>query len=374
MKMLDKERNSMSFRHLTQFDDLSMEDWDALYRQASDIMAHPEAYIDACHGKVSCNLFYEPSTRTNFSFQTAMMRLGGSVFGFADPSSSSVAKGESLKDTIKMVSGYADVVVIRSPKEGAAKAASLYSDVPVINAGDGGHMHPTQTLTDLTTIMHLRGSLDDMCVGLCGDLKNGRTVHSLITALARFKNIKFYLISPRELAIPHYMIDYMNAHNLRHVEVTNLDAVIPQLDVLYMTRIQKERFTDMASYERNRGVYILTGRKLEKARDDLLIMHPLPRVNEIAVEVDDDPRAVYFQQARDGMFIRMSLLKTLIAQGRRAPEKVPVGTLPVCHNSRCITQTELYLPPLTEKVNGVECCAYCGREIYPMENIADEDV
>ena len=179
----------MSFRHLTQFDDLSMEDWDALYRQASDIMAHPEAYIDACHGKVSCNLFYEPSTRTNFSFQTAMMRLGGSVFGFADPSSSSVAKGESLKDTIKMVSGYADVVVIRSPKEGAAKAASLYSDVPVINAGDGGHMHPTQTLTDLTTIMHLRGSLDDMCVGLCGDKKNGRTVHSLITALARFKNI-----------------------------------------------------------------------------------------------------------------------------------------------------------------------------------------
>lgn len=364
----------MSFRHLTRFDDLSIEDWKALYAQASDIMAHPAAYTDACHGKVSCNLFYEPSTRTNFSFQTAMMRLGGSVFGFADPNSSSVSKGESLKDTVKMVSGYADVVVIRSPKEGAAKAASLYSDVPVINAGDGGHMHPTQTLTDLTTILHLRGSLDDLCLGLCGDLKNGRTVHSLIMALSRFRNIKFYLISPRELAMPRYMLDYMKEHNIRYLEVTNLDAVMPQLDVLYMTRIQKERFTDAASYERNRGVYILTAKKLEKAKKDLLIMHPLPRVNEIAVEVDDDPRAVYFKQARYGMFIRMSLLKTLAVLPRKTPEKVPIGTLPVCHNSRCITQTELYLPPLTEQIGGVECCAYCGHEIYPMPEIADEDV
>ena len=364
----------MSFRHLTQFDDISTEDWNLLYEQAEDIMAHPDAYTDACHGKVSCNLFYEPSTRTNFSFQTAMMRLGGNVFGFSDPNSSSVAKGESLKDTIKMVSGYADVVVIRSPKEGAAKAASLYSDVPVINAGDGGHMHPTQTLTDLTTIQHLRGSLDNMCVGLCGDLKNGRTVHSLITALSRFKNIKFYLISPRELAIPPYVLDYMKAHNIWHIEVTNLDAVMPQLDVLYMTRIQKERFTDMAAYERNRGVYILNLQKLEKAKKDLLIMHPLPRVNEIAVEVDDDPRAVYFQQARNGMFIRMALLNTLAHKPRKAPEKAEIGTLPVCHNSRCITQSELYLPPLTELVNGVECCAYCGHEIYPMENLSDDEV
>ena len=353
----------MSFRHLTQFDDLSMEDWDALYAQASDIIEHPEKYVDACHGKVSCNLFYEPSTRTNFSFQTAMMRLGGSVFGFADPNSSSVAKGESLKDTVKMVSGYADVVVIRSPKEGAAKAASLYSPVPVINAGDGGHMHPTQTLTDLTTIMRERGSLDNMCIGLCGDLKNGRTVHSLIMALARFKNIKFYLISPRELAIPHYMIEYMNEHDMRHVEVTNLDAVMPQLDVLYMTRIQKERFTDMAAYERNRGVYILTAKKLENAKKDLLIMHPLPRVDEIAVEVDDDPRAVYFKQARNGMFIRMSLIKTLSERSRIEPDPVEIGKTPVCHNPRCITQSELYLPPLTERIGGKKCCAYCGHEI-----------
>lgn len=364
----------MSFRHLTQFDDMSTEEWEKLYAQAEDMMDHPEQYTDACHGKVSCNLFYEPSTRTNFSFQTAMMRLGGSVFGFADPNSSSVAKGESLKDTIKMVSGYADVVVIRSPKEGAAKAASLYSDVPVINAGDGGHMHPTQTLTDLTTIMRLRGSLDNLCVGLCGDLKNGRTVHSLITALSRWKNIKFYLISPRELAIPRYMLDLMKERNIRYVEVTNLDAVMPQLDVLYMTRIQKERFTDMAAYERNRGVYILTAEKMEKAKKDLLVMHPLPRVNEIAVEVDDDPRAVYFQQARYGMFIRMSLLKTLVDQGRMEPKRVPVGKGPVCINSRCITQDELYLPPLTEEVGGVKCCAYCGHEIFPMEEIRDEDV
>jgi aspartate carbamoyltransferase catalytic subunit len=353
----------MSFRHLIEFDNLSTDDWNKLYAEASRIIAAPEKYVDCCHGKVSCNLFYEPSTRTNFSFQTAMMRLGGSVFGFADPNSSSVAKGESLKDTIKMVSGYADIVVIRSPQEGAAKAASLYSDVPVINAGDGGHMHPTQTLTDLTTIMQLRGSLDDMCVGLCGDLKNGRTVHSLITALSRFKNTKFYLISPRELAIPDYMRGYMKEHGLWNVEVTNLDAVIPQLDVLYMTRIQKERFTDMAAYERNRNVYILTEDKVRKGKKDLLVMHPLPRVNEIAVEVDDDPRAAYFRQARFGMYIRMALLKTLIAQGRMEPKKVPVSSEQRCSNPRCITRTEVYLPVLTHKSGGREYCDYCGKEI-----------
>ena len=221
------------------------------------------------------SLFYEPSTRTNFSFQTAMLRLGGTVFGFADPKSSSAAKGENLKDTIKMVAGYADVVVMRTPWEGAAKAASLYSEVPVINAGDGGHMHPTQTTTDLTTITRLRGSVDGLSVGLCGDLKNGRTVHSLIKALAKFKDIRFFLIAPRELAIPDYIRSFMVENGMPFTEVTGLEAVIPQLDVLYMTRIQRERFVDPLEYERNKGVYVLTRRKLERAKENMLVMHPL---------------------------------------------------------------------------------------------------
>ena len=282
-------------RHLIDFGDLSRAEWDALYARADKIISAPEDYLDVCRGKVSCNLFYEPSTRTNFSFQTAMLRLGGSVFGFADPKSSSVAKGETLKDTIKMVSGYADVIVMRTPWEGAAKAASLYSDVPVINAGDGGHMHPTQTTADLTTITRLRGSVDNLFVGLCGDLKNGRTVHSLIKALAKFHNIRFYLIAPRDLAISEYLRQFMRDNSMPFVEVTGLETVIPQLDVLYMTRIQRERFVDPLEYERNKGIYILTRSKLSRARENLLVMHPLPRVDEIAVDVDDDPRAVYFQ-------------------------------------------------------------------------------
>ena len=219
-------------RHLIDFGDMTREEWEALYARASEIMDAPERFVDVCHGKVSCNLFYEPSTRTNFSFQTAMMRLGGSVFGFADPNSSSVAKGESMKDTVRMVSNYADVVVMRTPWEGSAKAASLYSHVPVVNAGDGGHMHPTQTMADLTTITRLRGGVDGLCLGLCGDLKNGRTVHSLIKAMAKFRDIKFFLISPRELAVPDYMRVFMREHNMWFTEVTGLEAVIPQLDVL----------------------------------------------------------------------------------------------------------------------------------------------
>ena len=255
-------------RHLIDFGDLPREEWDALYARASLMIDHPEDYLDACRGKVACSLFYEPSTRTNFSFQTAMLRLGGTVFGFADPKSSSVAKGETLKDTIKMVSGYSDVVIMRNPREGAAKAASLYSNVPVVNAGDGGHMHPTQTMADLTTITKLRGSVDGLSIGLCGDLKNGRTVHSLIKALAKFQNIKFYLISPRELAIPPYLRLFMKANGMWNVEVTGLETVIPQLDVLYMTRIQRERFVDPLEYERCKGVYILTRSKLARARPE----------------------------------------------------------------------------------------------------------
>ncbi len=282
-------------RHLIDFGDLPRHEWDALYARASQIMDDPSQFVDVCKGRVSCNLFYEPSTRTNFSFQTAMLRLGGSVFGgFADPNSSSVAKGETLKDTIKMVSGYADVVVMRTPWEGSAKAASLYSNVPVVNAGDGGHMHPTQTMADLTTITRLRGGVDGLSLGLCGDLKNGRTVHSLIKAMAKFRDIKFFLISPRDLAVPEYMRVFMRENNMWFTEVTGLESVIPQLDVLYMTRIQRERFVDPLEYERNKGIYILTRRKLERAKPSMLVMHPLPRVDEISIDVDDDPAGRLF--------------------------------------------------------------------------------
>lgn len=353
----------MSFRHLIDFGDLSREEWEELYQRTAQIMDCPDAFMEANKGKIQANLFYEPSTRTNFSFQTAMLRLGGKVFGFADPKSSSAAKGESLKDTIKMVSAYADVVVMRNPKEGAAKAASLYSEVPVINAGDGGHMHPTQTLADLTTIMRYRGSIDGISVGLCGDLKNGRTVHSLIKALAKFNDIRFYLIAPRELAIPEYMRVFMRSHNMRFVEVTNLEATIPMLDVLYMTRIQQERFDNPLDYERVKGVYVLTRKKLSRAKPNMMILHPLPRVDEISVDVDDDPRALYFEQARCGMYVRMALLMDLAHQPHKLPAPVEIGTCPKCHNPRCITQSEIYLPPLTKMVGGTECCAYCDKEI-----------
>ena len=299
-------------RHLIDFGDLPREEWDALYARASQIMDDPDKFINICKGKVAASLFFEPSTRTNFSFQTAMLRLGGTVFGFSDPNSSSIAKGESLKDTIKMVSGYADVVVMRTPWEGAAKAASLYSNVPVINAGDGGHMHPTQTTADLTTITRLRGSVDGLSIGLCGDLKNGRTVHSLIKACEKFHDINFFLIAPRELAIPDYLREFMREHKMRFTEVTGLEAVIPQLDVLYMTRVQQERFFSEEEYLRLRDTYILDMKKLENAKPDMCILHPLPRVNEISVAVDDDPRAMYFPQAKNGMFIRMALILKML--------------------------------------------------------------
>lgn len=350
-------------RHLVDFGDVTRAEWDALYARCSDIIDHPADFLDACHGRVMASLFYEPSTRTNFSFQTAMLRVGGTVFGFADPKSSSVAKGETLKDTIKMVSGYSDVVVMRNPREGAAKAAALYSDVPVINAGDGGHMHPTQTTADLTTMNRLHGGIDGLSVGLCGDLKNGRTVHSLIKALAKFKDIKFYLISPRELAVPEYLRAFMKEHDMWNVEVTGLETVIPQLDVLYMTRIQRERFVDPLEYERNKGIYILSRRKLERAKKNMLVLHPLPRVDEISIDVDDDPRAAYFEQARYGMFARMALLTDLANQPRQNPGPVEIGKGPVCSNPNCVTQSELYLPPLVKKNGGIDCCAFCDAAL-----------
>ncbi len=350
-------------RHLIDFGDLTRAEWQVIYDRAEQIMADPAAYSQACRGKIQANLFFEPSTRTNFSFQTAMMRLGGSIFGFADPKSSSVAKGETLKDTIKMVSAYADVVVMRNPREGAAKAASLYSESPVINAGDGGHMHPTQTMADLTTIQHYLGKVDGISIGLCGDLKNGRTVHSLIKALAKFDNIKFYLIAPQELRIPEYMRVFMRSQNMGFVEVTSLEAVMPNLDVLYMTRIQQERFQSPIEYEQVKGIYVLTRRKLERARENMLVLHPLPRVDEIAVDVDDDPRAKYFEQARCGMYARMSLLMDLAMQEHCVPDPVEIGTRPVCKNPNCITQFERYLPPLVKETGGRCCCAYCDKEV-----------
>ena len=351
-------------RHLIDFGDLPRQEWDALYKRASEIMDHPEDFMDVCHGKISANLFYEPSTRTNFSFQTAMMRLGGKTFGFADPNSSSVAKGETLKDTIKMVSGYADVIVMRAPWEGAAKAASLYSHVPVVNAGDGGHMHPTQTMADLTTMTRLLGHVDGLTIGLCGDLKYGRTVHSLVKACEKFDNVKFYLIAPDALAMPEYVKEFMRDHGMEFTEVRNMEDALPYLDVLYMTRIQRERFDDLAEYERNKGVYVLDAKKMELAQKHMLVLHPLPRVDEIAVEVDDDPRAVYFQQARYGMFARMALLEDLSMQPREehvAP--VEIGTRPVCHNPKCITQTQPYLPPLIKCVRGKQYCAFCDAAL-----------
>jgi aspartate carbamoyltransferase catalytic subunit len=349
-------------RHLISIEDVSLQWWDELYALCCDIINHPSDFSDACKGKVMASVFYEPSTRTNFSFQAAMMRLGGSVFGFSDPGATSSSKGETLADTIRMIASYADTIVMRSPKEGAAMAASMYSEVPLINAGDGGHMHPTQTLTDLTTISQKRGGIKNLNVGLCGDLKNGRTVHSLALALSKYPNISFYLISPRDLAMPDYMLTAMKAQGQKYIEVTGLESTLPQLDVLYMTRIQRERFVDPLEYERLKGVYVLTKSKLRSAKKELLIMHPLPRVDEISTDVDDDPRAVYFEQARYGMFIRMALLLKFSHYERIPPVTVRSNSEFKCKNASCITQTETYLPAIV-KNSGETSCAYCDKKI-----------
>ena len=353
----------MDVRHLVSVDELTAEWFMELYGVCRDMIQNPDRYVDACHGKVLAALFFEPSTRTNFSFQAAMMRLGGSVFGFSDPGATSASKGESLADTIRMVSAYADAIVMRSPWEGASLAGTLYSEIPLINAGDGGHMHPTQTLTDLTTICEKRGYVGDLNVGFCGDLKNGRTVHSLALALAMFPNIRFTLIAPREMAMPAYVLAALKGRGQRYMEVTSLESTLPQLDVLYMTRIQKERFADPLEYERNRGLYILTRRKLDRAKEALLIMHPLPRVDEISPDVDLDPRAVYFAQARYGMFIRMALLYRLIHMPRRAPAAAYDPTERLCQNDRCVTAWEGYLPNLTKTQDAAISCSYCDKPV-----------
>lgn len=300
-------------RHLIGINDLSSAEIDSLIEVALDIIANPKKYCEKCHGKKLATLFFEPSTRTRLSFEAAMYELGGNVLGFSEANSSSAAKGESVADTAKMISCYADIIAMRHPKEGAPLVASMNATIPVVNAGDGGHNHPTQTLADLLTIKRKKGRFNDLTVGFCGDLKFGRTVHSLIEALSRYTGIKLVLISPEELKLPDYIKnDVIKKHEMSYVETTDLTGAMPELDILYMTRVQKERFFNEEDYLRLKDSYILTPTKLNNAKADLCIMHPLPRVNEISVSVDDDPRACYFEQALNGKYMRMALILMLL--------------------------------------------------------------
>ena len=300
-------------RHLMSPLDFSVEELDHLLDLAHDIELHPEKYAHACEGKKLATIFYEPSTRTRLSFEAAMLNLGGNVLGFSSAASSSASKGESVSDTIRMISCFADICAMRHPKEGAPMVASAVSSIPVINAGDGGHQHPSQTLTDLLTIRSLKGRLDHFTIGLCGDLKFGRTVHSLVRALARYEGVNFIFISPEELKMPSYIKEeVLEANNIPYREVERLEDVMPDLDVLYMTRVQRERFFNEEDYVRLKDFYILNNQKMELAKEDMIVMHPLPRVNEIAVEVDKDPRAAYFRQVQYGVYVRMALILTLL--------------------------------------------------------------
>ncbi|OUP11672.1 aspartate carbamoyltransferase [Anaeromassilibacillus sp. An200] len=300
-------------RHLIDPLDFSVEEIDGLLALAADIAQDRQKYAEVCHGKKLATLFYEPSTRTRLSFEAAMLNLGGSVLGFATADSSSATKGESVADTIRVISCYADICAMRHPKEGAPLRAARYSGIPVINAGDGGHQHPTQTLTDLMTIRRRKGRLSDLTIGLCGDLKFGRTVHSLIKSLARYEGIRFVLISPEELRVPDYVIhEILTPKGIPYEEVTSLEESMPKLDILYMTRVQKERFFNEEDYIRLKDTYILTPEKMKLGKPDMAVLHPLPRVNEITLEVDDDPRAAYFEQAQNGVYVRMALMMTLL--------------------------------------------------------------
>lgn len=300
-------------RHLIDIMDLTVDEIQELIDTANDIIDHPDNYIEKCKNKKLATLFFEPSTRTRLSFEAAMYDLGGNVLGFSEAQSSSASKGESVADTIKVVSQYVDIIAMRHPKEGAPMVACQKSDVPIINAGDGGHNHPTQTLTDLLTINRNKGHFDNLTIGFCGDLKFGRTVHSLMNAMSRYENVKYILISPDELKIPEYLKeDLLDAKNIEYVETASLEDAMPELDILYMTRVQQERFFNEQDYIRLKNSYILTPEKLKTAKEDMFILHPLPRVNEITVDVDDDPRAKYFEQVRNGKFIRMALILKLL--------------------------------------------------------------
>ena len=350
--------------------DLGVDELDGLIATAKDIIAHPEAYWDRCAHKKLATLFFEPSTRTRLSFEAAMLELGGSVIGFSEASSSSASKGESVADTAKIVSCYADIIAMRHPKEGAPYVASQAASIPVINAGDGGHNHPTQTLADLLTISREMGRLSNLTIGLCGDLKYGRTVHSLIEAMSRYKGIQFVLISPEELKIPGFIrYNVFENQGIPYTEVSSLEEAMPDLDVLYMTRIQRERFDDPREYERLKGSYVLDIEKMRLAKEKMCILHPLPRVNEISVKVDDDPRAAYFRQALNGKYMRMALILKLLDEAARNPMKEAIDTTGleydrVCRNPKCITQTEQELPQLfrcTDKAAGIHRCVYCEQ-------------
>ena len=345
--------------------DLSTEELDALIETAQDIIANPAKYANACAGKKLATLFFEASTRTRMSFEAAMYELGGHVLSMAGASTSSTSKGESIADTARVISCYADIIAMRHPKDGAAYVAAEHARVPVINAGDGGHCHPTQTLADLLTIYREKGRFHDLTVGFCGDLKYGRTVHSLIGALSRYTDIRFVLISPEELRIPDYLrTDVIEKNGFSYTETASLEDVIGDLDILYMTRIQRERFEDMEQYERLKDSYILTEEKLRAAKEDCCVMHPLPRVNEISVKIDDDPRACYFKQVENGKYMRMALILKLLEDAKTAPGRniIPTGTEEpacTCPNSRCISHSEQELPHRVTVSDGVRRCLYC---------------
>lgn len=363
---LSKLGGIVQISNMIDLDQSSLAEIGEMIALANQIRNYPKEYCESCRGKIMATLFYEPSTRTKMSFQTAMLRLGGEIIGFDNPQSSSVSKGESLKDTVTVVSGYADILVIRHPLEGAAEAAAMYSRVPVINAGDGGHLHPTQTLTDLVTLYNEKGRLDNLCIGLCGDLKYGRTVHSLIKTMTRYHNNSFVLISTPELALPNYVKDIMNAAGCKYVEVSSLSEAMPMLDVLYMTRIQQERFATREQYEAQKGVYVLDREKLNMGKKDLKVLHPLPRVDEITPDVDEDPRAAYFKQTVYGMYARMALIFSMLMNPQYKRKKPPAqSSHPVeCSNPKCITKTEPYLPRLYFETGDMLECKYCdGRTL-----------
>ncbi|MCR2045235.1 aspartate carbamoyltransferase [Anaerosalibacter massiliensis] len=300
-------------RHLIGSEDFTKSELEEIFILADEIISNQDSFIDSCHGKILGTLFYEPSTRTRLSFESAMLRLGGNVIGFSEAASSSVKKGESIPDTVRTIGSYADIIAMRHPKEGAPKLASFYSPIPIINAGDGGHQHPTQTLADLLTIRNTKGKFSNLTIGLCGDLKFGRTVHSLIKALSKYENNSFVLISPQELKIPNYIkTEVLDKNNIKYMEVERLEDIISSLDILYMTRVQKERFFNEADYIRLKDSYILDSKKMNMGRKDLTVLHPLPRVNEISYEVDNDPRACYFKQVKFGMYVRMALILKLL--------------------------------------------------------------
>ncbi len=350
-------------RSLIDILDFTNEELDSLMQVALDIIENPKKYAEACHGKILATLFFEPSTRTRLSFEAAMLRLGGSVIGFSDASTSCASKGESVADTAKIISCYADIAVMRHPKEGAPYVAAKNASIPFINAGDGGHCHPTQTLADLFTIYRTHGRLSDITVGFCGDLKYGRTVHSLLNALGRYMGIKAVLISPKELRVPDYIKDEIP---FEYEETTSLEDALPKLDVLYMTRIQRERFDDKDEYERLKDSYILDAKKMSLAKSDMSVLHPLPRVNEIAVEVDDDERACYFEQAENGKFMRMALILKLLDDARNGVEVEETATLSgyECKNPKCITSCEQELAHKFKKTDdGKIRCIYCEAEV-----------